>query len=297
MGISVIVEFVILIMVLVLAPVSLMVGIFGPDTSLRKWLSVLGAFLTPVTVLALAVIAGIGVSTAGDAFLAIAAYVLSLFVLAFGAALVVIADEKMHIQKWCARICGIVVCVMAVNMFVGTCMIMGVTPIAKNTVPEIEDGISSYLDQGTDLQTTDGANFSVGGNATSSEFGTTGTKSPKEQTIQIGLTQESQTPRMDAANQGILQALEDSKDDSGIEYQVDQQNASGEHYVQQVILNHFGSQEYAAIIAISSGADSYDFPKNIPYFMISNAESLTADEAYRRGYDLGKQIAESIQER
>ena len=297
MGISVIVEFVILIMVLVLAPVSLMVGIFGPDTSLRKWLSVLGAFLTPVTVLALAVIAGIGVSTAGDAFLAIAAYVLSLFVLAFGAAFVVIADEKMHIQKWCARICGIVVFVMAVNMFVGTCMIMGVTPIAKNTVPEIEDGISSYLDQGTDLQTTDGANFSVGGNATSSEFGTTGTKSPKEQTIQIGLTQESQTPRMDAANQGILQALEDSKDDSGIEYQVDQQNASGEHYVQQVILNHFGSQEYAAIIAISSGADSYDFPKNIPYFMISNAESLTADEAYRRGYDLGKQIAESIQER
>lgn len=131
MEISVIVEFVILIMVLILAPVSLMVGIFGPDTSLRKWLSVLGAFLTPVTVLALTVIAGIGVSTAGDAFLAIAAYILSLFVLAFGAALIVIADEKMHIQKWCARICGIVVCVMAVNMFVGTCVIMGMTPIAK----------------------------------------------------------------------------------------------------------------------------------------------------------------------
>lgn len=293
MGISVIVEFVILIMVLVLAPVSLMVGIFGPDTSLRKWLSVLGAFLTPVTVLALAVIAGIGVSTAGDAFLAIAAYVLSLFVLAFGAALVVIADEKMHIQKWCARICGIVVCVMAVNMFVGTCMIMGVTPIAKNTVPEIEDGISSYLDQGTNLQTIGGVSVSVSKNSAPSEPDAMESESSEEQTIQIGLTQENQTPRMDAASQGILQAL----DDSGIEYQIDQQNASGEHYVQQVILNHFGSQEYAAIIAISSGADSYDFPKNIPYFMISNAESLTADEAYRRGYDLGKQIAESIQER
>ena len=293
MGISVIVEFVILIMVLVLAPVSLMVGIFGPDTSLRKWLSVLGAFLTPVAVLALAVIAGIGVSTEGDAFLVIAACILPLFVSALGIALVVITDKKMHIQKWCARICGIAVYVIAVNMFVGTCAIMGVTRIAKNAVPEIEDDISPYLDQGTDLQTTDGANFSVGGNATSSEFGTTGTKSPKEQTIQIGLTQEGQTPRMDAVNQGILQAL----DDSGIEYQVDQQNASGEHYVQQVILNHFGSQEYAAIIAISSGADSYDFPKNIPYFMISNAESLTVDEACRRGCDLGKQIVKSIQER
>lgn len=293
MGISVIVEFVILIMVLVLAPVSLMVGIFGPDTSLRKWLSVLGAFLTPVTVLALAVIAGIGVSTAGDAFLAIAAYVLSLFVLAFGAALVVIADEKMHIQKWCARICGIVVCVMAVNMFVGTCMIMGVTPIAKNTVPEIEDGISSYLDQGTNLQTIGGVSVSVSKNSAPSESDAMESESSEEQTIQIGLTQENQTPRMDAASQGILQAL----DDSGIEYQIDQQNASGEHYVQQVILNHFGSQEYAAIIAISSGADSYDFPKNIPYFMISNAESLTVDEAYRRGYNLGQQIAENLQEK
>lgn len=138
-----------------------------------------------------------------------------------------------------------------------------------------------------------GGSFSVGGNAASSELGTTGTKSPKEQTIQIGLTQESQTPRMDAANQGILQAL----DNSGIEYQIDQQNASGEHYVQQVILNHFGSQKYTAIIAISSGTDSYDFPKNIPYFMISNTESLTVDEAYRRGYDLGQRIAESLQEK
>lgn len=293
MEIPVIVKFVILIMVLALAPVSLMVGIFGPDTSLRKWLSVLGAFLTPVTVLALAVIAGIGVSTAGDAFLAIAAYVLSLFVLAFGAALVVIADEKMHIQKWCARICGIVVCVMAVNMFVGTCMIMGVTPIAKNTVPEIEDGISSYLDQGTNLQTIGGVSVSVSKNSAPSELDAMESESSEEQTIQIGLTQENQTPRMDAASQGILQAL----DDSGIEYQIDQQNASGEHYVQQVILNHFGSQKYAAIIVISSGTDSYDFPKNIPYFMISNTESLTVDEAYRRGYNLGQQIAESLQEK
>lgn len=131
MEIPVIVKFVILIMALVLAPVSLMVGIFGPDTSLRKWLSVLGAFLTPVAVLALAVIVSIGVSTEGDAFLTIAACILPLFVLALGAALVVIADEKMHVQKWCARICGIVVCVIAVNMFVGTCAIMGAAYIAK----------------------------------------------------------------------------------------------------------------------------------------------------------------------
>ena len=290
---SVIMKLIILNMALVLAPVSLMVGIFGPDTPLRKWLSVLGAFLTPVTALALAVIAGIGVSTAGDAFLAIAACILPLFVLAFGAALVVIADEKMHIQKWCARICGIAVCVMAVNMFVGTCMIMGVTPIAKNTVPEIEDGISSYLDQGTNLQTIGGVSVSVSKNSAPSEPDAMESESSEEQTIQIGLTQENQTPRMDAASQGILQAL----DDSGIEYQIDQQNASGEHYVQQVILNHFGSQEYAVIIAISSGSDSYDFPKNIPYFTVSNTESLTVDEAYRRGYNLGQQIAESLQEK
>lgn len=288
-----IVKFVILIMALVLAPVSLMVGIFGPDTSLRKWLSVLGAFLTPVAVLALAVIVSIGVSTEGDAFLTIAACILPLFVLALGAALVVIADEKMHVQKWCARICGIVVCVIAVNMFVGTCAIMGAAYIAKNVTSKIEDGISSYLDQGTDLQTTGGVSFSVGKNPAYSELGTIESGSSEEQTIQIGLTQENQTPRMDAANQGILQAL----DDGGLEYRVDQQNASGEHYVQQVILNHFGSQEYAAIIAISSGSDSYDFPKNIPYFTISNAESLTVDEAYRRGYDLGQRIAESLQEK
>lgn len=288
-----IVKFVILIMALVLAPVSLMVGIFGPDTSLRKWLSVLGAFLTPVAVLALAVIVSIGVSTEGDAFLTIAACILPLFVLALGAALVVIADEKMHVQKWCARICGIVVCVIAVNMFVGTCAIMGAAYIAKNVASKIEDGISSYLDQGTDLQTTGGVSFSVGKNPAYSELGTIESGSSEEQTIQIGLTQENQTPRMDAANQGILQAL----DDGGLEYRVDQQNASGEHYVQQVILNHFGSQEYAAIIAISSGSDSYDFPKNIPYFTISNAESLTVDEAYRRGYDLGQRIAESLQEK
>lgn len=37
MEIPVIMKLVILIMVLALAPVSLMVGIFGPDTSLRKW--------------------------------------------------------------------------------------------------------------------------------------------------------------------------------------------------------------------------------------------------------------------
>lgn len=288
-----IVKFVILIMALVLAPVSLMVGIFGPDTSLRKWLSVLGAFLTPVAVLALAVIVSIGVSTEGDAFLTIAACILPLFVLALGAALVVIADEKMHVQKWCARICGIVVCVIAVNMFVGTCAIMGAAYIAKNVTSKIEDGISSYLDQGTGLQTTGGVSFSVGKNPAYSELGTIESGSSEEQTIQIGLTQENQTPRMDAANQGILQAL----DDGGLEYRVDQQNASGEHYVQQVILNHFGSQEYAAIIAISSGSDSYDFPKNIPYFTISNAESLTVDEAYRRGYDLGQRIAESLQEK
>ena len=293
MEIPVIVKFVILIMALVLAPVSLMVGIFGPDTSLRKWLSVLGAFLTPVAVLALAVIVSIGVSTEGDAFLTIAACILPLFVLALGAALVVIADEKMHVQKWCARICGIVVCVIAVNMFVGTCAIMGAAYIAKNVTSKIEDGISSYLDQGTDLQTTGGVSFSVGKNPAYSELGTMESGSSEEQTIQIGLTQENQTPRMDAANQGILQAL----DDSGVEYRVDQQNASGEHYVQQVILNHFGSQKYAAIIVISSGTDSYDFPKNIPYFMISNAESLTVDEAYRRGYNVGQQIAESLQEK
>lgn len=236
---------------------------------------------------------GIGASTEGDAFLTIAACILPLFVLALGAALVVIADEKMHVQKWCARICGIVVCVIAVNTFVGTCAIMGVTYVAKNVASEIEDGISSYLDQGTDLQTTGGVSLSVGKNPAYSELGTMESESSEEQTIQIGLTQENQTPRMDAANQGILQAL----DDSGIEYQIDQQNASGEHYVQQVILNHFGSQKYAAIIAISSGLDSYDFPKNIPYFMISNTESLTVDEAYRRGYDVGQQIAESLQEK
>lgn len=293
MEIPVIMKLVILIMVLALAPVSLMVGIFGPDTSLRKWLSVFGAFLTPVVALALAVIVGIGASTEGDTFLTIAACILPLFVLALGAALVVIADEKMHVQKWCARICGIVVCVIAVNTFVGTCAIMGVTYVAKNVASEIEDGISSYLDQGTDLQTTGGVSLSVGKNPAYSELGTMESESSEEQTIQIGLTQENQTPRMDAANQGILQAL----DDSGIEYQIDQQNASGEHYVQQVILNHFGSQKYAAIIAISSGLDSYDFPKNIPYFMISNTESLTVDEAYRRGYDVGQQIAESLQEK
>lgn len=159
MEIPVIMKLVILIMVLALAPVSLMVGIFGPDTSLRKWLSVFGAFLTPVATLALAVIVGIGASTEGDAFLTIAACILPLFVLALGAALVVIADEKMHVQKWCARICGIAICVIAVNMFVGTCAIMGVTCIAKNVTSKIEDGISSYLDQGTDLQTIDGGEF------------------------------------------------------------------------------------------------------------------------------------------
>ena len=45
MEIPVIMKLVILIMALALAPVSLMIGIFGPDTSLRKWLSVFGAFL------------------------------------------------------------------------------------------------------------------------------------------------------------------------------------------------------------------------------------------------------------
>ena len=243
--------------------------------------------------LALAVIAGIGASTEGDAFLAIAACILPLFVLALGAALVVIADEKMHIQKWCARICGIAVCVIAVNMFVGTCAIMGATYIAKNAVSKIEDDISSYLDQGTDLQSIGGVSVSVSKNSAYPELDAMESESFEEQTIRIGLTQEGQTPRMDAANQGILQALADS----GIEYQIDQQNASGEHYVQQVILNHFGSQKYAAIIVILSGTDSYDFPKNIPYFMISNTESLTVDEAYRRGYDLGQRIAESLQEK
>lgn len=293
MEIPVIMKLVVLIVALVLAPVSLMVGIFGPGTSLRKWLSVFGAFLTPVSVLALAVIAGIGASTEGDAFLAIAACILPLFVLALGAALVVIADEKMHIQKWCARICGIAVCVIAVNMFVGTCAIMGATYIAKNAVSKIEDDISSYLDQGTDLQSIGGVSVSVSKNSAYPELDAMESESFEEQTIRIGLTQEGQTPRMDAANQGILQALADS----GIEYQIDQQNASGEHYVQQVILNHFGSQKYAAIIVILSGTDSYDFPKNIPYFMISNTESLTVDEAYRRGYDLGQRIAESLQEK
>lgn len=293
MEIPVIMKLVVLIVALVLAPVSLMVGIFGPGTSLRKWLSVFGAFLTPVSVLALAVIAGIGASTEGDAFLAIAACILPLFVLALGAALVVIADEKMHIQKWCARICGIAVCVIAVNMFVGTCAIMGATYITKNAVSKIEDDISSYLDQGTDLQSIGGVSVSVSKNSAYPELDAMESESFEEQTIRIGLTQEGQTPRMDAANQGILQAL----DDSGIEYQIDQQNASGEHYVQQVILNHFGSQKYAAIIVISSGTDSYDFPKNIPYFMISNTESLTVYEAYRRGYDLGQRIAESLQEK
>ena len=293
MEIPVIMKLVVLIVALVLAPVSLMVGIFGPGTSLRKWLSVFGAFLTPVSVLALAVIAGIGASTEGDAFLAIAACILPLFVLALGAALVVIADEKMHIQKWCARICGIAVCVIAVNMFVGTCAIMGATYIAKNAVSKIEDDISSYLDQGTDLQSIGGVSVSVSKNSAYPELDAMESESFEEQTIRIGLTQEGQTPRMDAANQGILQALADR----GIEYQIDQQNASGEHYVQQVILNHFGSQKYAAIIVILSGTDSYDFPKNIPYFMISNTESLTVDEAYRRGYDLGQRIAESLQEK
>lgn len=293
MEIPVIMKLVILIMVLALAPVSLMVGIFGPDTSLRKWLSVFGAFLTPVATLALAVIVGIGASTEGDTFLTIAACILPLFVLALGAALVVIADEKMHIQKWCARICGIAVCVIAVNMFVGTCAIMGATYITKNAVSKIEDDISSYLDQGTDLQSIGGVSVSVSKNSAYPELDAMESESFEEQTIRIGLTQEGQTPRMDAANQGILQALADS----GIEYQIDQQNASGEHYVQQVILNHFGSQKYAAIIVILSGTDSYDFPKNIPYFMISNTESLTVDEAYRRGYDLGQRIAESLQEK
>ena len=237
MEIPVIMKLVILIMVLALAPVSLMVGIFGPDTSLRKWLSVFGAFLTPVATLALAVIVGIGASTEGDAFLTIAACILPLFVLALGAALVVIADEKMHVQKWCARICGIAICVIAVNMFVGTCAIMGATYITKNAVSKIEDDISSYLDQGTDLQSIGGVSVSVSKNSAYPELDAMESESFEEQTIRIGLTQEGQTPRMDAANQGILQALADS----GIEYQIDQQNASGKHYVQQVILNHFGS--------------------------------------------------------
>lgn len=170
---------------------------------------------------------------------------------------------------------------------------MGATYITKNAVSKIEDDISSYLDQGTDLQSIGGVSVSVSKNSAYPELDAMESESFEEQTIRIGLTQEGQTPRMDAANQGILQALADS----GIEYQIDQQNASGEHYVQQVILNHFGSQKYAAIIVILSGTDSYDFPKNIPYFMISNTESLTVDEAYRRGYDLGQRIAESLQEK
>lgn len=107
---------------------------------------------------------------------------------------------------------------------------MGATYIAKNAVSKIEDDISSYLDQGTDLQSIGGVSVSVSKNSAYPELDAMESESFEEQTIRIGLTQEGQTPRMDAANQGILQALADS----GIEYQIDQQNASGEHYVQQV---------------------------------------------------------------
>lgn len=69
-------------------------------------------------------------------------------------------------------------------------------------------------------------------------------------TYQIGVLQLTQHPALDAANEGFVAALNDSK----IAYEIDQQNAAGEQSACQTIATSFVNDQKDLILAIATPA-------------------------------------------
>ena len=66
----------------------------------------------------------------------------------------------------------------------------------------------------------------------------------------IGILQLTQHPALDAANQGFIKAL----DDAGVQYDLDQQNASGDQSVCQTVASKFANDGKDLILAIATPA-------------------------------------------
>ena len=66
----------------------------------------------------------------------------------------------------------------------------------------------------------------------------------------IGIIQLTQHPALDAANQGFIKAL----DDAGVQYDLDQQNASGDQSVCQTVASKFANDGKDLILAIATPA-------------------------------------------
>ena len=66
----------------------------------------------------------------------------------------------------------------------------------------------------------------------------------------IGILQLTQHPALDAANEGFIKAL----DDAGVQYDLDQQNASGDQSVCQTVASKFANDGKDLILAIATPA-------------------------------------------
>ena len=76
-------------------------------------------------------------------------------------------------------------------------------------------------------------------------------KAPAESAVyKIGILQLTQHPALDAANEGFIKAL----DDAGVQYDLDQQNASGDQSVCQTVASKFANDGKDLILAIATPA-------------------------------------------
>lgn len=292
-----IIKLIIFVIVMISAPFLLISGIWGSDTSHRKWMAVCGTFLTVPVVFLAAILVCIMETVTNDAFSIITTCFLPLLIFAFGASLIVVADEKTQTQKWCARICGILICFISISAFFTAYSIMGSREGIKNFI-----GNSGETQNITENSQTDFSNYSdwnLQSNSTgkiqiplldselSQSVAETQPTAKKE--IRLGIVQEGQSAAMDAANHGILKALEDNN----VYCEDDQQNACGDSSTMPVILEYFKNANYDGTILIVTGND-YSSYNDVPHLMILNVNAMSSEEAYQKGYALGEQMAVNI---
>lgn len=146
--------------------------------------------------------------------------------------IIVVADEKTQTQKWCARICGTLICFISISAFFTAYSIMGSREGIKNFIGNSwetqnitennQTDFSNYSDWNLQSNSTGKLQIPLLDSNLSQSVAETQPTAKKE--IKLGIVQEGRSVAMDAANQGILKALKDNS----VHCEDDQQNACGD---------------------------------------------------------------------
>ena len=122
-------------------------------------------------------------------------------------------------------------------------MLAGAMVLSMTACGSKDTGTTAAADTSA-AESTDATTAAEGSDAASKEA------SADDKEYQIGVLQLVQHAALDAANQGFIEAL----DDSGIKYKVDQQNASGDQSTCQTIAQQFVNDKKDLVLAIATPA-------------------------------------------